>query len=139
MKLALLVLVLGVLSASAQNQEQKQTPPSSEGSKAKPCLIVKHKGTIGRRLIWTALIAVPIAPGANYDYVDSVNYTAKPKYKGKELQQVQAQGVHVIILERNYKQENLDAARKACREPEAQPVQPKQEQPKQEAKPPETE
>jgi hypothetical protein len=65
--------------------------------------------------------------------VDEINFqNAKPTYKGKELQQFQANGVHVIVLEKNYKQENLDAARRSCREAEPQPAQPKQE-----SKPPE--
>ena len=137
-------------------QEQKAAPtPSTERSEVKPCLIVKHKSTIARRLTFTLLIGLPIAPGASYDYVDAVNYTAKPRYKGKELQQVQAQGVHVIVLEKKYTQENLDSARASCyapavitpttpaapTKPEAQPAQPKQEgkppaEQKQEAKPP---
>jgi hypothetical protein len=58
---------------------------------------------------------VPIAPGANYDLVDSVDYKPeKIAYKGKELQAVEKQGVHVIVLEKNYKPESLDAARKSC-------------------------
>src|ERR1700733_8589454 len=35
------------------------------------CLIVKQKGTLGRRLIYFALMGFPIAPGGNYVYVDS--------------------------------------------------------------------
>ncbi len=132
MKPALVVLLLGVLSASAQSQQEKQTPPSTERSELNPCLIVKHKGTVGRRLLWTAFIGVPIAPGAKYDYVDGLNLKqSKPTYKGKELQQLMDQGVHVQILEKNYTPENLDSARKACREPKAPPAQPKQD-----AKPP---
>jgi hypothetical protein len=101
---------------------------------------VKHKGTVGRRLLFTALIGVPIAPGTKYDHVDAINFQkAKPAYKGKELQGFQAEGVRVMILEKNYTQENLDSARKSCREPEGAPTQPKQEtkppEQKQEAKP----
>lgn len=127
-------------SIPAQGQEQKQATSEPAGN-AKPCLVVKHKGTVGRRLLWTALIGVPIAPGAKYDHVDAINFQqAKPAYKGKELQRFQAQGVRVIILEKNYKQENLDSARKACSEPESSPAQSKQEpkppEQKQEAKTP---
>ena len=134
------MLALLVSSIPAQSQEQKQTTSEPVGN-AKPCLVVKHKGTVGRRLLWTALIGVPIAPGAKYDHVDAMNFQqAKPSYKGKELQGFQAQGVRVMILEKNYKQENLDSARIACREPEGPLVQPKQEpkppEQKQEAKPP---
>ena len=89
--------------------------PCQPRQNQKGCLIVKHKGTVGRRLIFTALIGVPIAPGANYDLVDSVNYKPeKVAYKGKELQVVEKQGVHVIVLEKNYKPESLDEARKSC-------------------------
>lgn len=135
-----LSLALLVLSIPAESQEQK--PATSEPvSNAKSCLIVKHKGTVGRRLLFTALIGVPIAPGTKYDHVDAINFQrAKPAYKGKELQGFQAEGVRVMILEKNYTQANLDSARTSCREPEGQPTQPKQEtkppEQKQEAKPP---
>ncbi len=134
------IVALLVLSIPVRSQEQKQAT-SEPAANTKPCLIVKHKGTVGRRLLWTALIAVPMAPGAKYDHVDAINFQkAKPTYKGKELQEFQAEGVRVIILEKNYKQENLDSVRKTCREPEVPPTQPKQEpkppEQKQEAKPP---
>lgn len=75
------------------------------------CLIVKHKGTVGRRIIWFALIGVPIAPGANYDYVDAVSYRPeKMSYKGKELQKL---GVRVIVLEKPTG-ESILAARQSC-------------------------
>lgn len=106
-----------VLCIAAESREAKQAPAEPAGN-AKSCLIVKHKGTVGRRLLWTALIGVPIAPGAKYDHVDAINFqNAKPAYKGKDLQGFQAQGVRVMILEKNYTQENLDSARKSCREP----------------------
>lgn len=95
---------------------------SSEAVSPKPCLIVKHKGTVGRRLLWTALIGVPIAPGSKYDYVDSVNHTSKKmSYKGKELEQLQTTGVHVVVLDNKYKVEDLDSARRRCQQP-ATPV-----------------
>ncbi|HLZ90356.1 MAG TPA: hypothetical protein VKQ28_01475 [Candidatus Acidoferrum sp.] len=133
-------LALLVSSIPAQSQEQKPATPESVGN-AKSCLIVKHEGTVGRRLLFTALIGVPIAPGTKYDHVDAINFQkAKPAYKGKELQGFQAEGVRVMILEKNYTQENLDSARESCREPEGPPTQPKQEtkpaEQKQEAKPP---
>ena len=116
----LLTLALAWLGQPAyaqkvNGQTSAQDVPAQAESKG--CLIVKHKGTVGRRLIFTALILVPIAPGANYDLVDSVGYKPeKVAYKGKELQAVEKQGVHVIVLEKNYKPESLDAARKSCRE-----------------------
>src|SRR6202158_4068120 len=93
-------LAILVSSIPAQSQEQKQAAPEPIGN-TKPCLVVKHKGTVGRRLLWTALIGIPIAPGAKYDHVDAINFQkAKPSYKGKELQEFQAQGVRVMILKR---------------------------------------
>lgn len=89
-------------------------------SRKSGCIIVKHKGTVGRRLMFTALMGVPIAPGSKYDLVDSMGYhVEKPALKGKELEKLQAQGVRVIVLEKKYTQENLDSARKACREGQA--------------------
>jgi hypothetical protein len=79
------------------------------------CLIVKHKGTIARRIIWHTLIWVPIAPGAKYDLVDSLNIVgAKIEYKGKELQRLQSTGVRVIVLETSARLEDVEAARHAC-------------------------
>src|SRR6266436_4760523 len=101
-------------------------------------LTLKESGTWNHQ--FAALIGVPIAPGTKYDHVDAINFQkSKPAYKGKELQGFQAEGVRVMILEKNYTQENLDSARKSCREPEGAPTQPKQEtkppEQKQEAKP----
>ena len=88
---------------------------------ASPCLLVKHKGTIGRRLVWFALIGVPIAPGSKYDYVDSVNFkNSKFAYGGNDLLKFQADGVRVLVLENKYAAADLDSARAACRT-EAQP------------------
>ena len=135
-----LAIALVMFCTPAQSQEQKQTTPGAAGN-SKGCLIVKHKGTVGRRLLWTALIGVPIAPGSKYDHVDAINFQeAKPAYKGKDLQKFQAEGVRVQVLEKNYKPEALDSARNACREPEGQAPQAKQEsklpEQKQESKPP---
>jgi hypothetical protein len=100
-----LVLVL-VLFGGLAHGEEKPT--------AQPCLIVKHKGTVGRRLIYFALIGVPIAPGANYDYVDSANLSnSKMSYKGKQLEQIQASGTHVIVLDK-YTPDGVAAARQSC-------------------------
>jgi len=83
-----------------------------------PCLIVKHKGTIGRRLVFMALTGLPIAPGPKYELVDTVNYAAENvAFKGKELQKAQAEGVRVVILEKKYRLEDLQAARQSCGAP----------------------
>jgi hypothetical protein len=100
-----LVLVLVLFGGLAHGEEK---------AIAQPCLIVKHKGTVGRRLIYFALIGVPIAPGANYDYVDSANFSnSKMSYKGKQLEQIQASGTHVIVLDK-YTPDGVAAARQSC-------------------------
>jgi hypothetical protein len=101
---------------TAQASEIAPSVPSLPSSTSlAPCLIVKHKGTVGRRLIFTALIGVPIAPGTKYDLVDTVNYNSeKIAFKGKEIQELQAKGVHVTILEKKYTPQDLESARKAC-------------------------
>ena len=94
------VLLLG-LSVAAQAQSG--------------CLIVKHKGTVGRRLMYTALIGVPIAPGTKFDLVDSVGYQPQQvAFTEKALRDLEKQGVRVIVLEKNYKQGSLDSARQSC-------------------------
>ncbi len=131
--LTVALIVSASISKVIWAQESKATDKSpvqttqSTGQAAQPeskgCLIVKHKGTVGRRLIFTALIGVPIAPGAKYDLVDSVGYKAeKVAYKGKELQALQKQGVHVIVLEKKAGPEDVEAARKSCQEKSPKPA-----------------
>jgi hypothetical protein len=85
-------------------------------AKATGCLIVKHKGTVGRRLMWTALIGVPIAPGTKYDYVDSLQMAStKTSFKGKELQEMESQGTHVIVLNDHFQTSDLQAALESCK------------------------
>jgi hypothetical protein len=110
-KLMLLFVVIGLATTgiAQQNFAQVASPPSAQ------CLIVKHKGTIGRRLMWTALIGVPIAPGAKFDLVQQINYPqAKMAYKGKQLEQLQKDGVKVMVLENKHSSEDVESARKAC-------------------------
>lgn len=103
------VLVMIVLSFVGATWAQSVAATS-------PCLIVKHKGTLGRRLMFTALIGLPIAPGAKFDYVDSRNFAPKMAYKGKELEALQARGVRIIVLETKYAPSDLESARKSCSE-----------------------
>jgi hypothetical protein len=91
--------------------------PEDVAPAAKSCLIVKHKGTVGRRLMWTALIGVPIAPGSKYDYVDSIDLpSSKLTYHGDELEKMQQDGIHVVVLNNKFAASDLDEARKSCRE-----------------------
>jgi len=102
MRSGLKLIAVLALAATAFAQQQNS------------CLIVKHKGTVGRRLIYFALIGVPIAPGANYDYVDSTNFAnAKMSYKGKQLEEIQSSGTHVIVLDK-FTPEGVSAARQSC-------------------------
>jgi hypothetical protein len=106
---------LGAWNAAAAPADKATASTAPSGD---PCLLVKHKGTIGRRLAWFFLIGVPIAPGAKFDYVDAVNFRLiKTAYTGKDLQKLQAQGVHVIVLNENFAAADLEAARKACAAP----------------------
>jgi hypothetical protein len=83
------------------------------------CLIVKHKGTLGRRLMWTALIGVPIAPGAKYDYVDSIRFAnAKMSYGGNELREIESSGTHVVVIDK-FRADALAAARQSCPTPQS--------------------
>src|SRR5947209_12193822 len=111
----LLTLTAALAGTAAMAQEAPTAQPASSSTS---CLIVKHKGTVGRRLMYTALIGVPIAPGSKYDLVDSENFqNASATYKGKELDKIQSTGTRVIILENKYKPEDLQAARNTCGEP----------------------
>ncbi len=102
-------------SLGQQTGEQAVTKATTKLSSG--CLIVKHKGTLGRRLLFTALIGLPIAPGAKYDLVDAVGeFSTKMSYRGKELELLQSAGVRVIVLETRYKPEELAAARASCKE-----------------------
>ena len=102
MRSGLRLIAVLVLTATAFAQQQNS------------CLIVKHKGTVGRRLIYFALIGVPIAPGANYDYVDSTNFAnSKMSYKGKQLEDIQSSGTHVVVLDK-FTPEGVAAARQSC-------------------------
>jgi len=108
MKVPACIILAVALCATASAQ-------TDQPEAVKKCLIVKHKGTIGRRLMFTALIGVPIAPGSKYDYVDSINLAAqKLAFSGKDLQKIQTDGVHVIVLNNKYTSTDLQDARKAC-------------------------
>ena len=58
----LLTLTAALAGTAAMAQEAPTAQPASSSTS---CLIVKHKGTVGRRLMYTALIGVPIAPGCS--------------------------------------------------------------------------
>lgn len=54
--------------------------------------------------------------GAKYEYADSFNIpSTKPKYKGKELEELQRSGVHVIVVNKKTASAEMDSARNSCR------------------------
>jgi hypothetical protein len=54
--------------------------------------------------------------GAKYEYADSYNLTGtKPKYKGKELEKLQSEGVHVIVVNKKTASTEMDSARNSCK------------------------
>jgi hypothetical protein len=103
------LLTLAVMPATyAQTPEMPQSPQ-------KGCLIVKHKGTIGRRLIFTSLTGFPLALGDKYDLVDSLGYQgAKLSYQGKELEEIQKTGTRIVVLPAKLRPEDVKNARDSC-------------------------
>jgi hypothetical protein len=54
--------------------------------------------------------------GAKYEYADSFNLTStKEKYKGKELEKLQSEGVHVIVVNKKTASAEMDSARNSCK------------------------
>lgn len=107
---ALSLTVAAQTPTGAGTQQTAQANPNEKG-----CLLVRHKGTAGRRLTWFALTGVPMAPGSKFEYVEAVNYPgAKMNYKGKDLEKIQSSGVRVIVLDHKYSPADLENARKSC-------------------------
>lgn len=65
--------------------------------------------------------------GAKYEYADSFNFDGtKPKYSGKDLEKLQGQGVHVIVVNKKTAGAEMESARNSCKSsgtPEPQAVQ----------------
>jgi hypothetical protein len=54
--------------------------------------------------------------GAKYEYADSFNLgKTKAKYKGKDLEKLQGEGVHVIVVNKKTASEEMESARNSCR------------------------
>jgi hypothetical protein len=53
--------------------------------------------------------------GGKYEYVDSFNLTGtKLKYKGGELQKLQQEGVHVVVINKKATSDETESARESC-------------------------
>ena len=108
--LAAMPIVLALtLSASAQSS-QCLIVRSAEGHRFRNSMIAGAlTGGIG-------LAAGLAFSGAKYEYADSYNLTGtKPKYKGKELEKLQSEGVHVIVVNKKSASGEMESARGSCK------------------------
>ncbi len=105
---------------SAQPAPAAQAPVA-----AKPCLIVRQaEGHRFRNSMIAGALTGGIgfaagaaSGGAKYEYVDSFDMSAtKLKYKGKELQDLQQQGTHIVTVSKKATGEEIKDARDSCRE-----------------------
>lgn len=94
MKYATLVVLLLCSLASAEE--------------AKPCLLVRP--TEGIQTIAGRI-------GGKYEYVDSVNLAfsdQKMNYKKSQLEKLQKQGVHIVLVPRDAVRNQIQQARESC-------------------------
>jgi hypothetical protein len=62
-------------------------------------------------------VAGAASGGAKYEYVDSFHFSnTKLKYDGKELQKLQAGGVHIVTVSKKATGDEIKDARESCRE-----------------------
>jgi len=106
---AMLIVLALTLSASAQSS-QCLIVRSAEGHRFRNSMIAGAlTGGIG-------FAAGAAFSGAKYEYADSYNLTAtKPKYKGKELEKLQSEGVHVIVVNKKTASAEMESARNSCK------------------------
>lgn len=89
----------------------KADAKSAEGSKG--CLAVKPIGSHAFRNIMLAGVAGALISKQQYQVVDVVDYPAHAgtKFHGNDLQTISSNGTKVVILDKKYKEEDLQ---KAC-------------------------
>ena len=104
----LLVLLTSIVSQAAN--DQCLIVRSAEGHRFRNSMIAGAlTGGIG-------FAAGAAFSGAKYEYADSFNMTStKPKYKGKELEELQRSGVHVIVVNKKTASTEMDSARNSCK------------------------
>jgi len=104
----LLVLLTSVVSQAAS--DQCLIVRSAEGHRFRNSMIAGAlTGGIG-------FAAGAAFSGAKYEYADSFNIpSTKPKYKGKELEELQRAGVHVIVVNKKTASAEMDSARNSCK------------------------
>lgn len=109
-KLAVMLFVLALASSLSAQSSQCLIVRSAEGHRFRNSMFAGAlTGGIG-------FAAGAAFSGAKYEYADSFNMpTTKPKYKGKELEKLQSQGVHVIVVNKKTASAEMDSARNSCR------------------------
>jgi hypothetical protein len=81
------------------------------------CLIVKqNKGHRVRNGFLFGVGGLVLSKGERFEYVESFNFpNARMKYRGDELQRINDEGVHVIVVNESSSEE-INAARQACKD-----------------------
>ena len=107
---------------TTQQNTQQQTPAAPQ------CLIVtsaeghrfRNSMIAGVLTGGIGLVAAGAFSGGRYEYRDSVNISSsevKMKYKGPELQKLQQNGVHVVVVDKKDKSgTSVKDARASCQE-----------------------
>ena len=109
-KLAVMLVVFALtLSLSAQSS-QCLIVRSAEGHRFRNAMIAGVlTGGIG-------LVAGAAFSGAKYEYADSYNLAStKPKYSGKELEKLQSEGIHIIVVNKKTASAEMESARASCK------------------------
>jgi len=104
-----LILFVLTLYGSAQSS-QCLIVRSAEGHRFRNAMIAGVlTGGVG-------FVAGAAFSGAKYEYADSFNITdTKQKYKGSELEKLQKDGVHVIVVNKKTASAEMDSARNSCK------------------------
>jgi hypothetical protein len=125
-KKAILAVSLGVCTAvlSSSTFAQQPQPPQQQNA-PRQCLIVRSaEGHRFRNMMVAGVLtggiglaAGGIMGGAKYEYVDAMNVPKfKVKYKGSELQKMQSEGVHVIVINKKAQSDETASARQSCKD-----------------------
>lgn len=111
----MLLLLTSIVSEAAS--DQCLIVRSAEGHRFRNAMIAGVlTGGIG-------LAAGAAFSGGKYEYADSFNLpSTKPKYKGKELEELQRSGVHVIVVEKKTASAEMESARNSCKSAIAPPT-----------------
>jgi hypothetical protein len=107
------VLLLGLISgwAASANAQECLIVRSAEGHRFRNSMIAGAlTGGIG-------FAAGAAFSGAKYEYVDGINVPApKLKYKGSELEKLEKDGVHIVVINKKAQADEAKSARESCQE-----------------------